>query len=214
MMVLATMHNESYNALAEVTLINNKVPYCARHGYHLAVKTDGWSDVIYFDKISFLIELLEKNPSIKWVWWLDCDALITNFTKKIEDIVDDNYHIIMTTDVNGLNNGSFFIKNSPESLDWLKVILSWKINYIHKKWDNPEQHPMIMTYIKYRKLIKLHPQRDFNSYFYQLYPGTSNIDMLDTDGQWQPGDWVVHWPGCSNPARINLADQIKKYIVV
>lgn len=213
MIVLATMHDLRYAPLATITYDNNKVPYCERHGYELTAKTDGWSDIVYFDKIQYLIDILENNPEVTWVWWLDCDALITNFTKRIEDVIDDNYHLIFTTDVNGLNCGSFFVKNSPEAIDWLKMILGWKDLYRTKKWDNPEQTPMILTYIKYRDIIKLHPQRDFNSYSYGMYPGISDIDHLHTSGEWQPGDWVLHWPGLANQTRIELAARVAPKIV-
>ena len=214
MYVLATMHDQGYRALSEVTFDNNKVPYCELHDYELAAKTDGWGDVIYFDKIQYLIDILENNPEVKWVWWLDTDALITNFTKKIEDYVDDQYHIIISTDVNGINCGSFFVKNSPEGIEWLKMILDHKERYKIKKWDNPEQTPMIMTYIKYRDWIKLVPQKEINSYNYALlYPTLSNKDMLGVVGEWEPGDWILHWPGISNQQRIQIAQQVTPYIV-
>jgi hypothetical protein len=212
MLVLATMHDERYRPLAEVTLDNNKVPYCERHGYELTVKTDNWTDIVYFDKIQFLLDILEYNSEVEWIWWLDCDALITNFTKRIEDVIDDKYHIIISTDTNGINCGSFFLKNSPEAKEWLKMILGWRELYKTKKWDNPEQHPMIMTYIRYRDWIKLLPQREINSYNYGLYPGISNVDMLHTVGEWEPGDWILHWPGISNQARIDIARHVAPQI--
>lgn len=213
MIVLATMHNDYYANIAPITNDNNKIPYCKLHGYELAAKTDGWGDNIYFDKIQYLIDIFENNHDVTWIWWLDCDALITNFTKKIEDIIDNNYHIIISTDVNGINCGSFFIKNSKESLDWLKMILSWKESYKFKKWDNPEQYPMIMTYIKYRDIIKLLPQREINSYFYGLYHGVSNVDMLHTIGEWSAGDWVLHLPGTPNPLRIEVFQKMQSSII-
>ena len=214
MYVVATMHDQGYQSLSQVTFDNNKVPYCELHDYELAAKTDDWSDVIYFDKIQFLIDILENNPDVKWIWWLDTDALITNFTKKIEDYVDDQYHIIISTDVNGINCGSFFVKNSPEALEWLKMILDHKERYKIKKWDNPEQTPMIMTYIKYRNWIKLVPQKEINSYNYALlYPTLDHHDMLGVVGEWSPGDWVLHWPGIGNPQRIQIAQQVAPHIV-
>lgn len=214
MYVMATMHDVGYQALATVTCDNNKIPYCEKHGYELAVKTDGWSDVVYFDKIQYLIDILENNPDVKWIWWLDCDALITNFTKRIEDYVDDNYHIIISTDVNGINCGSFFVKNSPDGIAWLKMILDHKERYKIKKWDNPEQTPMIMTYIKWRDKIKLVPQKEINSYNYALlYPTLDNHDMLGVVGEWAPGDWVLHWPGIPNQSRIQIAAQVAPHIV-
>jgi hypothetical protein len=213
MIVLATMHDERYSSLANETFNNNKIPYCEKHGYELTAKTDGWSDVVYFDKIQYLLDVLENNPEVTWIWWLDCDALITNFTKRIEDMIDENYHVVISTDVNGLNAGSFFVKNSVEGRGWLSMILSWRQMYSWKKWDNPEQHPMIMTYIRYRDIIKLVPQREVNSFDYTMYPGISSIDMLHTDGQWQPGDWIIHWPNIPNDKRIAMIAELQSKII-
>lgn len=213
MIVLATMHNDRYQWLASTTCDNNKVPYCLKHDYELAVKTNDWGDVIYYDKIQFLIDILENNPAVTWVWWLDCDAMITDFTKKIEDIIDDQYHIIISTDCNGINCGSFFVKNSPQTLEWLYMIMSTKETYKIKKWDNPEQHPMIMTYIRYRDWIKLLPQRSINSYFYQMYPEIKDTtDQLHTSGQWQPGDWVLHLPAVNDQLRLSVFQQVQQLI--
>ena len=38
------------------------------------------------------------------------------------------------------------------------------------------------------------------------------IDLLGQDGQWAPGDFVIHWPGLPNDARVKLAEHYKQYI--
>ena len=38
------------------------------------------------------------------------------------------------------------------------------------------------------------------------------IDLLGQDGQWYPGDFVIHWPGLPNNTRIQLAQQYQQFI--
>ena len=120
----------------------------------------------------------------------------------------------MSTDVNSMNCGSFFIKNSKEALEWLHMIMKQKAEYKIHKWPWPEQTPMITTYIKYQKWIKIVPQKEINSYNYAiLYSWLDNKDHLGVVGEWAPGDWVVHWPGIPNATRLQLAAAIKPKII-
>ena len=72
--------------------------------------------------------ILENLDSYEWVIWLDCDTLILNRTKSIEDAlkssVDDQIFdgkdVIFTVDHNGVNLGAFVVRNS----DWSKVFLN------------------------------------------------------------------------------------------
>jgi len=51
------------------------------------------------------------------------------------------------------------------------------------------------------------PQRLFNSYDYTTmpkYPGPHN-DALGVNGQWQSGDFVIHFPDKKLDERIDLA---------
>ena len=38
------------------------------------------------------------------------------------------------------------------------------------------------------------------------------IDLLGQNGQWEYGDFVIHWPGLPNETRVNLAQQKQQYI--
>jgi hypothetical protein len=212
MIGIVTLHNTNYKSLADVTYDGNKVPYAELHGYKTFAMTDGWSDNIYFDSIRYLIEVLENNPDLQWVWWLDCDAMITNFTKKLEDIVDDDYHIIMSTDVNGINAGSFFVRNSPEGLQWLKMIMSYKPAYDIERWPLVEQAVMVKEFDNYKHLFKIVSQKLINSYMYEHYPEVAHknsMDTLGTSGQWEVGDFVLHIPARRNDMRIDIFNKIQ-----
>ena len=210
-MAIVSIFNERHADLAELTWYNNKVDYAVKHGYRAIAKTDNFSpEQVHFDKFLHLLDVMEKNPDVDWVWWLDNDAMITNFDIKVEDLVDNDHHIIMPTDIAALNTGSFIVRNSPEAKEWLNYLLSKKKEYKDdKKWF--EQQAVIDFYPKFQDLFKIIPQQWLNSYDYRMY-NVEGIDLLGQDGQWYPGDFVIHWPGLPNETRVQLVKQYQPYI--
>jgi xyloglucan 6-xylosyltransferase len=118
---IITMHDEYYAEVGELTL-QNKKEYCEFHGYQLFAKVDNFSQGrhIYLDKIRHNLLVLEQNPQLEWVWWLDCDAVITNFHIPMQTYCNDDYDFIATVDRYALNNGSYFIKNSNRAKQFFK----------------------------------------------------------------------------------------------
>lgn len=210
-MAIVSIFNERHADLAELTWYNNKVKYAEKHGYLAVAKTDNFSpEQVHFDKFVHLLDVMEKNPDVDWVWWLDNDAMITNFDIRVEDLVDNDYHVIMPTDIAALNTGSFIVRNSTQAREWLNFLLSKKKEYKDdKKWF--EQQAVIDFYPKFQDLFKIIPQQWLNSYDYKMY-NVEGTDLLGQDGQWYPGDFVIHWPGLPNPTRVQLAKQCLAFI--
>lgn len=210
-MAIVSLFNERHADLAQHTWYNNKVKYADKHGYRALAKTDNFSpEQVHFDKFVHILDVMHSNPDVDWVWWLDNDAMITNFDVKVEDLVDNNYHVIMPTDIAALNTGSFLVRNSAQAREWLEFLLSKKAEYKNdKKWF--EQQAVIDFYPKFQDLFKIIPQQWLNSYDYRMY-NVVGIDLLGQDGQWAPGDFVIHWPGLPNEARIKLAEHYQQYI--
>jgi hypothetical protein len=218
MYAIVTMHDQAYAELAEITCTQNKVPYCERHGYKLFVKTNNFSPTIpeiMFDKFRYHLEVLENNPEIEWTWWLDCDAMITNFQTTLEQWCDPDYQCIITVDRYNLNAGSYFLRNTLESKNYFKYLLSLEQEYLDKKWA--EQQAMIDTIEQFQSIIKIHPQRDFNSfdydYYYQDHGNTHDWDLFGNNGNWQLGDFVCHYPAIRYQEKIRLASEIMKKII-
>lgn len=208
---IVSLFNDRHKDLAQLTWYDNKVLYAEKHGYRAIPKTSNFSvEQVHFDKFVHILDVMNNNHDIDWIWWLDNDAMVTNFDIRIEDIVDDNYHIIMPTDIAALNTGSFIVKNSVQSREWLEFLLSKKREYINdKKWF--EQQAVIDFYPKFQHLFKIVPQQWLNSYDYKMY-NVDSTDLLGYDGQWYPGDFVIHWPGLNNELRVKLAQEYKKLI--
>lgn len=205
---IVSMFNPPHKQLADITW-TNKVAYAAQYGYLAIAKTDNFSEVqMHFDKFAHTLDTLKANPDIDWVWWLDNDAMITNFEKDVAELTDSAYHIVMTSDHASINTGSFLVRNTAQGRGWLEYLLSKKMDY---KDDNKwfDQQAAIDTYVKFRDIIKVLDQRTMNSYDYAFY-GVPNLDMLGTNGQWYPGDFVIHWPGINNQLRVQLAQRFLK----
>jgi len=216
---LITMHDETFEDLAKITLDQNKKKYCEFWDYKLFSKTDGFGKnkkTIYFDKLRFILETLDRNPDIDWGWWLDCDAMITDFNTDIERWCDNNYHIVIAYDRLTINNGSFFIRNTSEGKGYIRHSLSLEEEYE----TETGAMELLAKQIGYRDIIKIHSQRDFNSYDYDyyktlynitkhpMYENVSSIDLTGKDGNWKQGDFVCHWPGMTNDHKIKLATEM------
>ena len=207
---IVSIFNEKHKSLSDLTW-TNKEQYAEKHGYIAAAKTDNFSpEQVHFDKFIHILDVMKTNPDLDWVWWLDNDAMITNFDIGLENLVDDNYHIIMPTDIAALNTGSFIVRNSIQAREWLEFLLSKKKEYKNdNKWF--EQQAVIDFYPKFQHLFKIIPQKWLNSYDYRMY-NVEGIDLLGKTGQWEQGDFVIHWPGLPNETRVQLAQQYKQFI--
>ena len=203
---IASMYNEDFKELAKITHTGNKVKYAEKHGYPISVKTNGFSpeENINFSKIRLIMQMF--NSDIDWVFWLDADAMITNFDIKLESFIDSDYHFIITEDNNGLNAGSFFIRNSPEGRNYFQDLLDNV--HIYNRIEMYEQKWMWDTYEQYKDIIKVVPQKLFNSFNYKLYPQYKGR----SEGQWTPGDFVIHWPGLHYNERLKQSKEMLGYV--
>ena len=213
---LVTAHNEGYQPLADITWNQNKLLYAERHGYDAIAKTDGYKyplPFISFERTELIIELLESGR-YDWIHACGCDTMITNFTIRLEDLADNDYDFVIATDCYNINNDSFLARASDITINWLKHVVSVREQYATAKWF--DQSAMIESIDMMEDRIKIVPQRELNSYDYDLYPIEPHIykkDMFGNDGQWQPGDFLIHWPAVPVPQRIIMAQDMLSKVV-
>ena len=214
---IVTAHNERFYDMAKLTFDQNKVIYCEKHGYKIFAKTTNFSEGrhAFFDKLRFCYEVMDSNADVSWIWWLDCDAVITNFNKKIEDFCDSNYICAISIDCNSMNNGSFFMKNCEMSKEFLKKSLEYESEeeLPHPDFDNSAWNLAFASDPKYKDHFKIHRQRDFNSYNY-FWRSHDMVDGLGELGQWQPGDFVIHYAGIwPNERRMPLIQEAMNTVI-
>lgn len=213
MYAVISFNDEKYQPLADITWNQNKQIYCDRHGYAGINKTSNFRGgmPIGFEKLFMIQDLFNEHPEYEWIWWTGSDAMIMNHTIKIEDKIIPEYDLIIATDCNEINNDSFLIKNS----EWGRAYIQELIDLIPKYTNHYfyEQQAMIDSYPKHKDKIKIVPQRYMNAYKNDLYPHQSKYDLLGNDGTWQPGDWLIHWPGTSLDLRLQLARHFMNEVV-
>lgn len=212
MHAIITYHDENYRPLADITWYQNKIPYCEKYGYHYEYEPlEGVNHVGQVQKVRFINRML-SNPNYDWIWWTGCDLMITNFNISIDNKIDSNYHMIIATDCNGINADSILIRNSDPSREYWKMIEELLPSCA---WDwEGEQGIIKRTYQERSDLIKIVPQREINAYNYDIYQGRyPHTDAFGNDGDWQPGDWAIQWPGVTLPGRVELAKIYSNYVI-
>lgn len=212
--IFTSLHTPNYNGLAEITLHSNKDLYCKKHNYPLIVKTNSFRNIpIGYEKAYLVKYALETYPSCEWVFFSECDTLITNMNIKLEDIIkDEQKHFVITTDVNNINAGSFFVKNSNDGIRFIEEMINSIGKYEH------EQAFIIDSYFgvgNFKNIISLYPQKTFNSYNYYLYGNAYplGMDIQGNNGRWEHGDFIIHFPGMTCEDRIRLAREYLTHVV-
>ena len=247
MYTVVTVNDEAYESLAEWTVHKNKKLYCEKHGYKLHHTNDAGSslagcniafqtpipeDSVPFGlgRTLFIQNAFEKYPESEWIFSTDCDSMITNMDIKLEDIIkeyaDENTHVLIPTDCNGINCGNMFIKNSPIGKAFLDTIIAGIPLY--RNWYLLEnqliQDLCVGTYLTEQGVIpggtlwgrvcKIVTQRGFNSYDYKELPLLKNRpnynDILGNNGEWKEGDFMIQWPATSLEYRIKAAETLYK----
>jgi hypothetical protein len=166
----------------------NKRDYCRGHGYRFICRKSGFDKTRppSWSKILFTKQYL---PDCDWLFWSDADALVTNFSTKLESFVDPDHDFLITKDINGINAGHYFIKNTPWAYDFLDRV--WDTDDVHHYWWEQASIIKMSEVDGYKERMKILPTKVFNAY---PQPGHSWPDQNDC---WQPGDFVVHFPGNS-----------------
>lgn len=225
---LLSHNDEGYKRLEDLTWHQNKKIYAEKYGYVAFNKTSNWQSqktvgpFTGFEKIYLCKFIIENVEELEWVWFTGTDSIITNFNIRIEDRIDNDYHIIVAVDVNGINADSLLVRNSPQAVAFLNDVLELE-SYGNQFWDSEQRAidkllgfpgtgdpnwptgDQLIVNEKYRNVVKLVPQRYMNSFDYSLYHYVDHRDKFGQDGNWQPGDWLLHWPA------INLENRIKLY---
>lgn len=198
---LYTMHSMAIEEMARIT-VPNKSEYCCRNEYSFIQEpfTGRIHSFPGYERIPCLIDLLTSNM-FDWVFWLGCDALITNLGIKLESIIDNSYGMIVATDGNELQMDSFLIQANKGGQKLLERVWDER-NKNHGPYF--EQSNLIAQIAKpeFSGVVKYVPQRTLNSMQYDLYPdyyGNPNfakkVDCFGNDGEWHKGDFVFHIPG-------------------
>lgn len=215
---LVTLHTKDYQPLADLTWEQNKKLYCEKHDYDSVVNIVDTKQYIGFAKI-FLIENLMSDPSYdecEWFFWTGCDVIITNFNIKLEDLIDNDYHLLIAKDIRNINADVFLVRNSEQGRNYIRFITSKfeeckdKRNAAGDKWE--EQQVMIDSQEQFKDITKIIPQKKLNAYSYGLY-GVDPKSAPYNAGEWEKGDFIFHNPGWNLQDRLGLFPRYLEQVI-
>jgi hypothetical protein len=226
MHAVASMSTKNIHDLSNATDATKK-EYCERHGYlwanlgddDIIIKTTPFSNFMDFNKPLFIKKLFEEHPNVEWLLMTEADATITNLTIKIEDKIDNDYHVIVPVDRLNLNSGNWLIRNSEQGRAYIQTMIDRTPEYEWSQGPNSTwkdrwgiQQYIIDTLEEFEDIIKIVPQRYMNSYE-QIYDYCQiDVDILGTPALWEPGDWIVHWPGIRHEVRLEQCKKLPEMI--
>lgn len=192
MIALLTFYSPDFQPLADLT-IPNKTRYCEKHGYGHFIHSGVYKnpkDYYAFDRLRMVYDLLFLRDDVDTLLVANLHTLIMNHNKRIEDIVDTDHDLFIANDIGGLNAGVFILKKSEWTKKWLEYILGK--GDLHHGYVQFEQTIMgeTINMPEFKDRIQIVPQNALNSYLHELYS-----IPINRDGQYHPGDWILHVPG-------------------
>jgi len=136
--LVVAAHLPDFMQLAKITLYQIRAKYCEKHGYTFRIKTGDWKmpacHPVSWDRFAFMRDLLETGDW-DWAWCGGADTLNTNFHIRLEDRIDDNFHVIAAADwCAPVQADSFLVRASKEGIGWMNDILGLYEQYRKHPW--------------------------------------------------------------------------------
>jgi hypothetical protein len=162
--------------------VSNYLEYCIRHNYTIILNCEPYEQALNeFGKLKYLLNQYDL------VWTLDADCLITNLTKKIEEIPELGPHVSICEEGLGshalINAGSIVWKSTQQSRELIDEIVACKSDWQSMPYNI--QDWLMRNHQRLSDRLKICPKRTLNS----VHHGDNNF--------WKPGDFVYH--PCGTP---------------
>jgi len=171
--------------------------YCLKHGYSLTVHRGSFGDpnrLPCFQKTD-MAQALMSGTDVLFV--VDVDILITNYAVRLESFLTPKASLFGCEDVNGFNAGLYMVRNTQVGRD----LMEFASAYGRMAPDGHGDQNAIRKWIEFNPHeYQRAPHPAFNSYLYEEYGGKRTHE----EGQWEPGDFILHLPGCTNQRRIEI----------
>lgn len=186
------------------------------HSTELHVMCEKMIDDLW-NKPAFILTLLldemlkPEAQRLEWVFWVDRDTIILDQCRPISSFlppdkkgpdgreIDFKTHMLVSNDMNGLNNGIFAMRVSHWSINLLMDILAFRDFKPEIQLQFTEQSAMehILKEPKFAPHVQYVPQEWFNAYPNgdpELYEQRTNEDGLEKFHV-RRGDFLVHFAG-------------------
>lgn len=191
--------NEEFSSVRDITRPALE-KYCARHGYTLLAKDIEHPErSIVWDRYRIIKENLANFDAVVH---FDADVLITNHHIRLEEFLNGYIVISRAETERGelrFNDGVALFMNRPETFRVLDQIIETPDDYFVKCGQDAMERLYCNGKIPAPKFER---QQAINAFDYR------NYGMPETTiGQWVPGSFVLHLPGCSLQRRTEIFNE-------
>ena len=137
----------------------------------------------------------QRRLKLTLISWVDADTVVTNPKIPLEIFLPPeelpHVHLLTTADPHGVNNGIFFIKVNPWSVELLSAVIAFpKFRpEVDLEYRDQSAFEALLKEKPFKKNHAVLPQRWINAY--QAEPDGSRKHPF----QVTPGDLLVHFPG-------------------
>lgn len=201
--IVFTEYGSNYLRIANVTVPVN-AEYCERHGYQFRIlELEGTGNEYYYKKHEYIRDLLD-NDEADVVFYLDCDAIITNHQLPITNFISYGAIFMITEHDGELNGGAILVRNGNRGNDINNFILARRDKF-------PNEQNVLNHYkyhLGYGGAMSVLPHPSFNSFDYSQYPEFPDLRKPE-QGHWVEGCFVLHTPALSVEKRIEVLSQAK-----
>lgn len=201
---IVQVYDEKIACYSQYSTIINQI-YAVGHGYSYFC----WDHSIvplyvsvYYNKIKAIYTVMMSDMQPDWILYMDTDAIITNFSINIEDIINrhENQEVIYGMDLNGKNSGVILIKNTQAMRDYLQDCYNDTSCY-HTRL--PEQTALFKhaELKKYKDLVGFETMHFFNAYLFKY------ADMQYDERLWDRESFILHLQQISDKEKIAIFKQ-------
>lgn len=228
--VVAT-YDHAYSEMAKITVHKNFSTYCEINGYDLYVdKMEGrdFSRDPQWHKIKLLRELLDTIKT-EWIFFIDCDCLIMDQSKKLESFIENGINFIAPSNIGAPDNPRFdkFGGDCVLSSQMLIRNCDWSKEFLEEIWDSPDfktlldinsfDHEMRQIRVsidkpKFKDQCRIVPNYVLNRFWYCNNPFMNRSFPAINKNAWEPGDFIVHVVGYPTQERINLLENLSNFV--
>jgi len=201
--VICTAHGPEYQVLADITRPSVE-RYCTKHEYVFFYdpnRTD--KDACKVALYQYAFASGQFGPDDIYAW-ADSDLVITNSSRRIENMVYEHMprsiHYLIGVDVNGINSGFFLARFSAEANLFMTVANNLSVV---SGWGDQTGLAQTALMEPHRSIYKEVPGRVFNSMDY-AEKGWRLGELGLYINQWEPGDFAFHAAGIEEPRRSEL----------
>lgn len=216
-------YDKAYTSIADVTIPNNIQKYCDLHGYGLHIDySDSFDNgrPAQWRKVEASMEILEKNPEIDWLFFIDADCLFMNSDVKLESFLnttasfivpshsqkcDNDHEIVGVEGVKNVITSQFFVKNNNIGMSILKDLWAGENNDRLNDFDHEGRGVRILLNSgRYKNDIRVVEERLLNTFWYNNNPFMVYHFSSFTQNIYQTNDFIVHVTGYSLPEKTEI----------